>query len=115
MSDLSSTPTTIQPSFLSRLKRSIARQYQTNLDNSISYLITRWILLLLFVILYCIRVYLLSGFYIVTYGLGIFLLNLFIGFVSPLEEESNDGPLLPMNDQDEFKPFIRRLPEFKFW
>lgn len=58
--------------------------------------------------------YLLQGFYIVTYGLGIFLLNLFIGFLSPLEEDL-DGPVLPLNDQDEFKPFIRRLPEFKFW
>jgi hypothetical protein len=64
-------------------------------------------------------VYLLEGFYIVTYGLGIFLLNLFIGFLSPLEEDlgagDGDGPVLPLNDLDEFKPFIRRLPEFKFW
>jgi hypothetical protein len=76
------------------------------------------------VCLYALRVYLLSGFYIVTYGLGIFLLNLFIGFLSPLEEDAlgggsgdggSDGPVLPLNDLDEFKPFIRRLPEFKFW
>ena len=66
------------------------------------------------VLLYSLRVYLLSGFYIVTYGLGIFLLNLFIGFLSPLEEDA-DGPVLPLNDLDEFKPFVRRLPEFKFW
>lgn len=73
-----------------------------------------WIALGLLVLLYSVRVYMLSGFYIVTYGLGIFLLNLFIGFLSPLEEDS-DGPVLPLNDLDEFKPFIRRLPEFKFW
>ncbi|WCJ27922.1 Rer1 family protein [Euphorbia peplus] len=26
-----------------------------------------------------------------------------------------DGASLPTKDSDEFKPFIRRLPEFKFW
>ncbi|KAK8476501.1 hypothetical protein V6N11_061679 [Hibiscus sabdariffa] len=27
----------------------------------------------------------------------------------------SDGPVLPTKGSDEFKPFIRRLPEFKFW
>ena len=26
-----------------------------------------------------------------------------------------DGPSLPTSVNQEFKPFIRRLPEFKFW
>jgi hypothetical protein len=26
-----------------------------------------------------------------------------------------DGPSLPTSQSDEFRPFIRRLPEFKFW
>jgi hypothetical protein len=58
-----------------------------------------------------------GGFYIVTYGLGIFLLNLFIGFLSPMTDanDGEGGPLLPTNDKDEFKGFVRRLPEFKFW
>lgn len=30
-----------------------------------------------------VRVYTLNAFHIVTYGLGIYLLNLFIGFLSP--------------------------------
>jgi hypothetical protein len=28
---------------------------------------------------------------------------------------AQDGPALPTRGSDEFKPFIRRLPEFKFW
>jgi len=32
------------------------------------------------------RVYFIDGWYIITYGLGIFLLNNFIGFLSPLED-----------------------------
>uniref|UniRef100_A0A803YIF3 Protein RER1 n=2 Tax=Phasianidae TaxID=9005 RepID=A0A803YIF3_MELGA len=61
-----------------------------------------------------------QGWYIVTYALGIYHLNLFIAFLSPkvdpsLMEDSDDGPSLPTRQNEEFRPFIRRLPEFKFW
>lgn len=64
------------------------------------------------------RVYVLEAFFIVSYGLGIFLLNLLIGFLTPLDVDDLDGdsPLLPSGDDaSEFKPFVRRLPEYKFW
>jgi hypothetical protein len=60
----------------------------------------------------------------VKYTLGIYLLNLFLAFLSPkfdpaLEEElaleDDEGPSLPTKADEEFRPFIRRLPEFKFW
>ncbi|CAA6671259.1 unnamed protein product [Spirodela intermedia] len=70
-------------------------------------------------LVYVLRVYLLQGFYIVSYGLGIYLLNLLIGFLSPKVDPElevlNDGPSLPTRGSEDFKPFIRRLPEFKFW
>jgi len=53
----------------------------------------------------------------VTYGLGIFLLNLLIGFLTPVDDDEGN-PLLPTTARDdgEFKGgIIRRLPEFKFW
>lgn len=58
----------------------------------------------------------------VAYSLGIYLLNLFLAFISPkfdpsLEEENmEDGGsgALPTKEE-EFRPFVRRLPEFKFW
>ncbi|GAQ81390.1 Rer1 protein [Klebsormidium nitens] len=59
--------------------------------------------------------YYIQGYYIVTYGLGIYLLNLLIGFLSPRNDPESEGPTLPSKDTDEYKPFIRRLPEFKFW
>jgi hypothetical protein len=52
------------------------------------------------------------------------LLNVFLAFLTPkfdpaLEQELNeledDGPALPTRGDEEFRPFIRRLPEFKFW
>lgn len=58
-----------------------------------------------------------------AYSLGIYLLNLFLAFISPkfdpsLEQDEGmeDGTSgLPSKENDEFKPFVRRLPEFKFW
>ncbi|KAH1099044.1 hypothetical protein J1N35_015965 [Gossypium stocksii] len=94
------------------------RMYQYYLDKSTPHTTYRWIGTLVIVAIYCLRVYYVQGFYIVAYGLGIYLLNLLIGFLSPLvdpELEGSDGPLLPTKGSDEFKPFIRRLPEFKFW
>ncbi|XP_028516295.1 protein RER1-like [Exaiptasia diaphana] len=72
--------------------------------------------------IYLIRVFYLQGWYIITYALGIYHLNLLIAFLSPridpaLEEleDDEDGPSLPTKADEEFRPFIRRLPEFKFW
>ncbi|PON86000.1 Retrieval of early ER protein Rer [Trema orientale] len=95
-----------------------SRVFQYYLDKSTPHSTYRWIGTLLLVLIYALRVYYVQGFYIVSYGLGIYLLNLLIGFLSPLvdpEMEATDGPLLPTKGSDEYKPFIRRLPEFKFW
>ncbi|MBA0833607.1 hypothetical protein Goarm_006038, partial [Gossypium armourianum] len=93
------------------------RMYQYYLDKTTPHTAYRWIGTLVITAIYCLRVYYVQGFYIVAYGLGIYLLNLLIGFLSPLvdpELEVTDRPLLPTKGSDEFKPFIRRLPEFKF-
>lgn len=94
------------------------RMFQYYLDKTTPHTVYRWIGSAAVVAIYCLRVFYVEGFYIVSYGLGIYLLNLLIGFLSPLvdpEIEHSDGPLLPTKGSDEFKPFIRRLPEFKFW
>ena len=31
------------------------------------------------------------------------------------DDEDDEGLSLPVHEDDEFKPFIRKLPEFKFW
>lgn len=60
-----------------------------------------------------------------AYTLGIYLLNLFLAFLQPKfdpsltqDEGLEDGEgasTLPTKQDDEFRPFVRRLPEFKFW
>jgi len=98
------------------------RAFQHYLDRAAPHTAGRWAGTLVAAAVYALRVYFVRGFYVVTYGLGIYLLNLLIGFLSPMVDPELDpsaaaaeGPALPTRGSDEFKPFIRRLPEFKFW
>ena len=52
-------------------------------DKTVPHIGSRWVALSVSLGLYFLRVWLLRGWYIVTYGLGIYLLSLFIGFISP--------------------------------
>ncbi|KAK4771034.1 hypothetical protein SAY87_031566 [Trapa incisa] len=99
-------------------KNDFSRLFQYFLDRSTPHMVERWLGTLVIVMVYVLRVFFIQGFYIVSYGLGIYILNLLIGFLSPKvdpELEALDGASLPTKGSDEFKPFIRRLPEFKFW
>lgn len=101
---------------LSRWTFTVSQRYQHYLDKTVPFILYRWIACLAVVLIYAVRVYFVQGFYIVTYGLGIYMLNLLMGFLSPqVDPETQDGPSLPTRGSDEFKPFVRRLPEFKFW
>ncbi|XP_021284801.1 protein RER1B-like [Herrania umbratica] len=103
---------------IAKWRNDFSRTFQYYLDRSTPHLAERWLGTLAVAAIYVLRVYVLQGFYIVSYGLGIYILNLLIGFLSPKvdpELEVLDGASLPTKDSDEFKPFIRRLPEFKFW
>ncbi|KAG0462978.1 hypothetical protein HPP92_021454 [Vanilla planifolia] len=103
---------------LARWRSDFSRIFRYYLDRSTPRPGERWLGTLAVAAVYILRVYFAQGFYIVSYGLGIYVLNLLIGFLSPMvdpELEGLDGASLPTKGSDEFKPFIRRLPEFKFW
>ena len=97
----------------------IGQTYQTLLDKANLYFKTRWTGFVLSLLLFAVRIIITEGFYIVCYALAIYLLSLFLKFLTPLmgnvEDEDYDNPVLPIHDKDEFKPFIRKLPEFRFW
>lgn len=97
----------------------VSRVIQYWLDKSTIHVVPRWIGFLVLLLLFFLRIYMVQGFFIVAYGLGIYLLNNFIAFLSPLEDPSElgNGPTLPQTAREgkEFRPFTRRLPEFKFW
>mmetsp|Transcript_39741 Transcript_39741/g.88314 ORF Transcript_39741/g.88314 Transcript_39741/m.88314 type:complete len:193 (+) Transcript_39741:161-739(+) len=102
-------------SSLTRIQAKLNQRLQILLDKSSPHTSGRWIALLLTILVYAIRVWYLKGFYIVTYGLGIYNLNLLLGFLTPQFDPETEGPALPTKADQEFKPFVRRLPEFKFW
>jgi len=64
------------------------RKWQYFLDKSSPMVSMRWIGYFVLLLLYVLRVYLVNGWYIVTYGLGIFMLNQFIGFLTPQVRKS---------------------------
>lgn len=109
--------------------------YQPYLDRSVQYVTGRWVALGVLLFVFLARVVLAQGWYIICYALGIYLLNLFLLFLQPkfdpsleqeiqsqdIEEGNTDAGEGSSNshdngsNSDEFRPFIRRLPEFKFW
>eukprot|EP00030_Apusomonadida_sp_AF-17_P008172 a847751_158.p2 GENE.a847751_158~~a847751_158.p2 ORF type:complete len:280 (-),score=71.51 a847751_158:32-841(-) len=91
--------------------------YKSYLDAFIPHVAWRWTFTGVVFAIYLLRAFVfIDGWYIVTYALGIYLLNLVVRFLSPLVDPDEDaGSLLPTKTDDEFRPFLRQLPEFKFW
>ncbi|XP_065203713.1 protein RER1 [Planococcus citri] len=100
----------------------ISQRQQKFLDDITPYTFARWLCAAFFILTFLIRVFVSQGWYIVTYALGIYHLNLLIGFLSPKIDpafsedfEEDQMPGLPTRQDEEFRPFIRRVPEFKCW
>lgn len=99
--------------------------YQKLLDQSVPFPVRRWGGFGFLLSVFLLRIFIAQGWYIICYALGIYLLNLFLAFLTPkfdpsLEQELRSSSLEeggdePQETEDEFRPFIRRLPEFKFW
>jgi len=79
---------------------------------------------------FMLRIVLAQGWYIVCYAHAIYLLNLLLAFLQPkfdpsLQEDlladeiegggEQEASPLPSQRDDEFRPFVRRLPEWQFW
>jgi len=107
---------------LEKLTANVTRKFQAVLDRTVPFVVPRWLLTATMYLIYWVRVWLLQGFHIITYALHIYYLNLFIAFLTPKvepmsydDDDDEDAGSLPTSNNAEFKPFIRRLPEFKFW
>lgn len=97
------------------LSKKLNTRLQHFLDKTSPFRLYRWLALGALVLLYAVRVFFLEGFYIVTYTLGIYNLNLLLGFITPSVDPELEGPVLPQKSDDEYRPFRRRLQEMKFW
>ncbi|BAM80127.1 probable endoplasmic reticulum retention protein Rer1 [Cyanidioschyzon merolae strain 10D] len=112
------------------------RRLQHWLDISVPHRTARWLALWTLGALFALRVYWTQGFYVVAYALAIYNLNLMLGFLQPrdVNEIQEDerialpirrrtsgstgafAELDPLNGTNlEYRPFVRRLPEFQFW
>uniref|UniRef100_A0A5K3F983 Protein RER1 n=1 Tax=Mesocestoides corti TaxID=53468 RepID=A0A5K3F983_MESCO len=90
------------------------RTFQNLFDKIVPFTVTRWFFFAFILTFYILRVAYLQGFFVVSYALAIFILSQFLGFLTP-QFQSNGDPLLPTNSDGEFRPFMRRLSEIKFW
>lgn len=107
------------------MKTGFNRHLQMFMDKSTPYVAPRWIVSSIMLLLFLARVVFSGGWYVICYALGIYYLSLFVDFISPRmdpefratqeELDVDSGPSLPTKANEEFKPFVRRLPEFKFW
>ncbi|KAF9047400.1 retrieval of early ER protein Rer1 [Panaeolus papilionaceus] len=107
----------------------IQRQYQQILDRWTPHMLQRWLATAGLLAVFFLRIVLAQGWYIVCYAHAIYLLNLLLAFLQPkfdpslqddlLADEVEEGgdPVSPLPSQrdDEFRPFVRRLPEWQFW
>ena len=88
-------------------------------DKIIVYKLQRWLVILLLTIIYFIRIFIRKGYYALTYCIGIHFLNSFISFLSPLDDPEDELPgnssYLPQSNNEEFRPFQRKLQEYHFW
>lgn len=99
--------------------------YRHYLDFVTPYTMQRWIGTYSLIGLFLTRIIFSEGWYIVCYTWAIYFLNMFLQFLTPkfdpsleqeFENESIEEGTSKMDENDEeFRPFIRRLPEFRFW
>jgi len=104
--------------------------YQAYLDRSVPHVLHRWLGTAGLVVIFLLRIVIAQGWYIVCYAHAIYLLNLLLAFLQPKFDPSLEADLvadnieeggeeLPTTRQDatdeEFRPFVRRLPEWDFW
>lgn len=102
------------------------RMVQYYLDRSVPHVKERWIAELVLLVLFLLRVVIARGWYVVCYVLAIFMLNMFLAFLTPRfdpslqddvrsEEQEAGINAEEMQKNEDFRPFMRRLPEFRFW
>ena len=102
------------------LLEKISIYYNIINDKIIIFPLERWLVTAILLLIYIIRVVLTRGYACLTYCIGIHFLNSFIGFISPLEDPeefdlNKDDSFLPQKNNEEYKPFYRKVKEFTFW
>ena len=98
----------------------ISLYYNVFKDKIIIYTLERWIFTIVLILIYIFRMIATGGYACLTYCIGIHVLNSFIGFISPLDDPEeiglqSDESILPQKNDEEFRPFQRKVKEYSFW
>jgi hypothetical protein len=80
------------------------------------YVLYRWLVCGGLYLLFILRMVLGHRYYTIGYVGGLYFLNCLVLFVSPkLDPEVFSSDVLPSAGDGDYKPFVRKLPEFIFW
>ena len=89
---------------------------QCILDKSISWPTARWLIFAVLTKLYVIRImYAEWAFALISYALGLYLLSLVVEWLRPLQSDEELSRRLPISNDEDYKPFIRKLSGFNLW
>ncbi|KAL3314676.1 retention in endoplasmic reticulum protein 1 [Cichlidogyrus casuarinus] len=100
--------------------KSLSDYHQLVIDKLVPYRLVRWSITAMLLLVYIFRIYITQGFHVVSYALALYILSLFIATISPKIDPQfadllEESPTLPSYEGEEFRPFIPRLFEQKFW
>ena len=80
------------------------------------YLWQRWAFFAVISVIFTIRMFATHRYYYAGYIAGLYILQAFILFLSPKNDPDLYGKdVLPTAGDGDYKPFVRKLPEFTFW
>ncbi len=95
---------------------------QCVIDQLATYVLVRWVIAFLLLSVFVYRAAINQGkrcrvkrvgFHVISYFLGLYMLDKFLGFISPKDED--DVTILPTREGEEFKPFRRAIKELDLW
>jgi hypothetical protein len=80
------------------------------------YVLYRWVFFSVLAIVLLLRIFLGHRFYTIGYIAGLYFVNCAVLFISPkLDPDLHGKDVLPTAGDGDYRPFVRKLPEFVFW
>eukprot|EP00826_Nyctotherus_ovalis_P037182 TRINITY_DN3377_c0_g1_i2.p2 TRINITY_DN3377_c0_g1~~TRINITY_DN3377_c0_g1_i2.p2 ORF type:complete len:186 (-),score=35.48 TRINITY_DN3377_c0_g1_i2:135-692(-) len=97
---------------IDQITSKISSYIQLYVDRYVIYPKARWVFAGVVFLIYVYRAYVNNGLHVISYFLGLYMLDKFLGFISPKNEED---VILPTRQNEEFKPFRRAVRELDLW
>jgi hypothetical protein len=117
MTDAASPLGVAKANKVAEMQHKLRQNWQRFEDVIVPHRTGRWAGFGVALLLYFLRVWAVGGYFIVTYAMSIHLLYLVVIVLTPLQdqdEDAGDAPSLAPTD-DEFKPFVPKVQEFKIF